>query len=46
MTIEEEEEVDIAEVSKSLKKLQQEEKDLQSTIAGFCDELGIGKPFK
>lgn len=44
-TFEEEELVDIDKVAKDLKKLQSKEKDLQSEIGKFCDELGIDKPF-
>lgn len=44
-TFEEEEIVDIDVVSKKLKKLNADEIDLQSKIAGFCEELGINKPF-
>ena len=36
---------DIRDGAKELKKLNDEEKGLQSKIAGFCEELGIGKPF-
>ena len=44
-TFEEEELIDIDGVAKDLKRLRNEEMDLQSDIAGFCDELGIDKPF-
>ena len=44
-TFEEEEIVDIDVVSKKLKKLNTDEVDLQSKIAGLCDELEINKPF-
>lgn len=44
-TFEEEAEIDIDEVAKSLKKLKAEEAGLQDKIAGFCDELKIDKPF-
>lgn len=44
-TFEEEEEVNIAEVAKNLKKLNKDEIGLQEKIAGFCEELGINKPF-
>lgn len=44
-TFEEEIEIDIEEVSEKLQKLQVDEKGLQDTIAGFCKELGINKPF-
>lgn len=44
-TFEEEELVDLDAVAKELKSLQAEEKELQKVIAGFCDELGIERPF-
>ncbi len=44
-TFEEEEEIDIAEVSENLKNLQKEEKEMQIKITEFCDELKIEKPF-
>jgi len=44
-TFEEEEEIDIDAVAKELKKLQEEEKEIQKEIAKFCEELGIEKPF-
>ncbi len=44
-TFEDEEEIDIREVSKNLQNLQKEEKDFQKIVGGFCDELGIEKPF-
>lgn len=44
-TFEEEEEIDINAVAKSIKELSKEEIDLQKKIAGFCDELKIEKPF-
>ncbi len=44
-TFEEEEEIDITEVSKKLQSLQKDEKEMQNNIADFCDELGIDKPF-
>lgn len=44
-TFEPEPEVDIEAVAKEVKQLQVDEKDLQKTIAGFCDELGIDTPF-
>ncbi len=43
-TFEEEEAVDLAEVSKTLKELEIEMKETDKTIAGFCDELGIDSP--
>lgn len=44
-TFEEEESIDIEEVAKELKELQGEEKKIQSKLEGFCEELGINKPF-
>jgi len=44
-TFEEEEIIDIDAVSKNLKKLNADEVNLQSKIVGFCEELGINKPF-
>ncbi len=44
-TFEEEESIDINAVAKELKELQTKEKDIQSKIADFCDELKIEKPF-
>src|SRR3989344_4437080 len=44
-TFEEEEPIDINEVSKSLKQLAKEEKELQSKIAKFTKELKIENPF-
>ncbi len=44
-TFEEEEPVDIGEVAKDLKELDNKEVDLQKKIAKFCDELKIDKPF-
>lgn len=44
-TFEEEEEIDIEAVARELQKLQAEEIELRSTVASFCDELGIEKPF-
>ena len=44
-TFEEEEAVDLAEVSRALKELEVEMKETDATIAGFCDELGIERPF-
>jgi len=43
-TFEEEEAVDLAEVSKALKDLEQEMKQTDEVIRGFCDELGIDSP--
>ena len=44
-TFEEEEAIDIESVAKELKKLNNDEKDLESKIAEFCVELKIDKPF-
>lgn len=44
-TFEEEEVVDIDEVVKKLRALKLEEIELQKKIGGFCEELGIEKPF-
>lgn len=41
----EEELIDIDEVAKNLKNLQKNEKELESKIAKFCDELKIEKLF-
>ena len=43
-TFEEEEPVDLAEVSKNLKALEQEMLETNVVIQGFCDELGIKPP--
>jgi type I restriction enzyme M protein len=44
-TFEEEEPIDIDEVAKELMDLNANEINLQNKIAGFCEELGIEKPF-
>lgn len=44
-TFEEEEEIDLKEVSNELKKLNKELKDTEKDIKKFCDELGIDTPF-
>ncbi len=44
-TFEPEPEVDIDAVAKEIQQLQAAEKNLQKTIAGFCEELGVEKPF-
>ena len=44
-TFEEEEPINIDEISKELKSLDIEMKDNDSEIAKFCDELGISTPF-
>ena len=45
-TFEEEEQIDIEQVAKELQKLQKDEKGVKENIAGFCEELGIDKPFE
>lgn len=44
-TFEEEEPIDIEEVARELKSLNDEEEGLQNKIAHFCEELKIDKPF-
>ena len=44
-TFEEEETIDLDKVSSELKALEIEMKTTDETIAKFCDELGIAKPF-
>lgn len=44
-TFEEEAQIDIKKVAEELKKLNADEVGLQSKIAGFCEELGVNKPF-
>ncbi len=44
-TFEEEAPIDIDAVAEKLRTLQSEEKDMEKNIAGFCEELGINKPF-
>ena len=44
-TFEEEEPIDINAVAKELSELRLEEVELHKTIAGFCEELNIAKPF-
>ena len=44
-TFEEEEVIDLEKVSSELKALEIEMKTTDETIAKFCDELGIAKPF-
>ena len=44
-TFEEEEPVDLAEVSQKLAALEKEMGETDKTIAGFCEELGIEGPF-
>ncbi|MDX4037728.1 type I restriction-modification system subunit M [Aliarcobacter skirrowii] len=44
-TFEEEETIDLEKVSSELKALEIEMKTTDETIAKFCDELGIAKPF-
>ena len=43
-TFEEEEPVDLAEVSEKLAALEKEMEETNATIAGFCEELGIKAP--
>ncbi len=44
-TFEEEESIDIDLVAKELRELNENEINLQNKIDGFCEELGIEKPF-
>ena len=44
-TFEEEEPVDLDTVSAELKAIDTQMLDTDNTIASFCDELGIAKPF-
>lgn len=44
-SFEEEEEIEIKDVSEELKELQKEEKEIKNKIASFCEELDIEKPF-
>ena len=44
-TFEEEEPVDLAEVSEKLVALEKEMGETDKVIAGFCEELGIKAPF-
>ncbi|MFP4539567.1 MAG: type I restriction-modification system subunit M [Candidatus Paceibacterota bacterium] len=44
-TFEEEEPIDLDEVAQELKEVKSKEKELQDKITGFCEELGIDKPF-
>jgi type I restriction enzyme M protein len=44
-TFEEEEPIDIAQVAKEIQELSANEENLQNKIDGFCEELGIDKPF-
>ena len=44
-TFEEEEIIDLDAVSKALKEIDKEMLETNQSIAKFCDELGIGKPF-
>jgi type I restriction enzyme M protein len=44
-TFEEEEPVDLAEVSEKLVELEKEMGETEKVIAGFCEELGIKAPF-
>lgn len=45
-TFEEEEPIDLAEVSQQLAEYDEELKIVNDTILGFCNELGIAPPFK
>ena len=44
-TFEEEDPIDLVVVSNEIQAVDLEMKDVDSEIAGFCDELGIGRPF-
>ncbi|MDV7187418.1 type I restriction-modification system subunit M [Lutibacter sp. TH_r2] len=44
-TFEEEEQVDLAEVSKQLKEVDEQSKNTDATIADFCKQLNIETPF-
>ena len=44
-TFEEEEPINIDEVSKEIKELNKKENEIDKEIAKFCEELGIGEPF-
>lgn len=44
-TFEEEEEIDLSEVSSNLKSLDKELEEVNKEIAGYCEELGIDTPF-
>lgn len=44
-TFEEEQVIDLDAVAKELKSLKSQELEIQNQIAGFCEELGIVKPF-
>ena len=43
-TFEEEEEINLDEIVSKIEKLAEEEKEIDKTIKGFCDELGIKAP--
>ena len=43
-TFEEEEEINLDEIVNKIEKLAEEEKEIDKTIKGFCDELGIKAP--
>ena len=43
-TFEEEEEINLDEILSKIEKLAEEEKEIDKTIKGFCDELGIKAP--
>jgi type I restriction enzyme M protein len=44
-TFEEEEPIDINEVTKEIKELESKEKEVNKKIVEFCKELGIESPF-
>lgn len=44
-TFEEEEEIDLAAVAAELRQIDRSLVDIDATIKGFCDELGIAPPF-
>lgn len=44
-TFEEEEPIDLIEVSKEIKKIDTEMVDIDKKIADYCKELGINSPF-
>lgn len=44
-TFEEEEPVDLSEVTKQLRELETEMQETDKMIAGYCEELGIEAPF-
>jgi type I restriction enzyme M protein len=44
-TFEEEEKIDLEQVSKNIKKIDMDMKEVDDKIVGFCKELGIDAPF-